>query len=252
MNDITYVGRHSTVYSVARHDHEHWEFIYCTAGEGAVAFDGRSIPYRTGDVVVIPPGMPHENTSREGFRNIHVTMADPILSLKEPTIIQDTSNGFLLNAFSAAFYHFYSDSRERFALLSCYGSLICYYLIACQQEDDHTSVADDIEHTIIAHLADCDFKLDAYLATLPFSEGYLRKLFQKKYAVTPHQYLTDKRLQMAAEALLSADHIERSISDIALQCGFRDPLYFSRMFKKQHGASPSHFTGRRTSEDLPE
>ena len=32
-----------------------------------------------------------------------------------------------------------------------------------------------------------------------------------------------------------------SISDISRQCGFREPLYFSRMFKKKYGVSPSRY-----------
>ena len=30
MNDITYVGKHTVIYTVSRHAHESWEFVYCT------------------------------------------------------------------------------------------------------------------------------------------------------------------------------------------------------------------------------
>lgn len=249
MNDITFVGRHTTVYTVSRHAHDSWEYVYCTAGGGTFIFGDRTLPYKKGDVVVIPPRVPHSNDSQQGFNNIHINMVSPILTLKEPTVIVDDSNQFLLNAFNAAFYHFYSDRKERTALLSSYGSLICYYLIAYQTGSPRSSVVDEIEHSIINHYSDCDYKLDDYLESLPFSGDYLRKLFQKEFGVTPHQYLNNKRLQIAAEALINTAGSGNSVADIALMCGFRDPLYFSRMFKKKYGSSPSQYSRAKHAEE---
>lgn len=243
MNDITFVGRHTTVFNVARHAHDSWEYVYCTAGGGVFTFEGgSSIAYRKGDVVVIPPLTPHQNDSQQGFNNIHINMVSPILTLKEPTVIVDDSNQFLLNAFNAAFYHFYTERRERTGLLSAYGNLISYYLIAYQTGSPRSSVVDEIERSIINHYSDCDFKLDEYLASLPGSSDYQRKLFQKEFGVTPHQYLNNKRLQIAAETLSNCSD---TVGDIALMCGFRDPLYFSRMFKKKYGVSPRQYARAR-------
>ena len=248
MNDITFVGRHTAVSHVAQHTHEGWEYVYCTAGSGVFHFPEGILPYKRGDVVIIPPGIPHSNESAQGFNNVHINMDSPILTLKEPTLIADDSNQFLLQTFNAAFYHFYSDRKERTALLSAYGNLVCYYLIAYQTEAPRSGVADEIEHHILNHYADCDFKLDDYLATLPGSNDYQRKLFQKAFGVTPHQYLTNKRLQIAAETLLNSSD---TVADIAVMCGFRDPLYFSRMFKKKYGVSPTHYARMKAAEDAP-
>ena len=179
MNDITFVGRHTTVFNVAQHEHDSWEYVYCTAGGGVFHFPDSSLSYKRGDVVIIPPGIPHSNESAQGFNNLHVNMESPILTLKEPTVIVDDSNQFLLQAFSAAFYHFYSDRKERTSLLSAYGNLISYYLIAYQTGNPRSGIVDEIEHSIINHYSDCDYKLDDYLESLPFSCDYLRKLFHK-------------------------------------------------------------------------
>ncbi len=238
MNDITFVGRHTAVFTVAQHAHDGWEYVYCTAGGGTFHFPDFNLPYKKGDIVIIPPGIPHSNDSTTGFNNIHINMDSPILTMKEPCLIIDDSNQFLLSAFSAAFYHYYSDRKERTSLLSAYGNLISYYLIAYQTGTPRSSVVEEIEHHIINHYSDCDYKLDDYLESLPFSCDYLRKLFQKEFGVTPHQYLNNKRLQIAAETLVNCSD---TVADIAVMCGFRDPLYFSRMFKKKYGISPSHY-----------
>lgn len=252
MNDITYVGKHSATYTVSRHAHESWEFVYCTSGSGAFLFDHLSLEYREGDVVIIPPMTPHSNASDAGFQNIHINMVSPALSFSSPLVISDDANHFLLDAFNAAFFHFYSDRKETSALLSVYGDLISCYLVAYQTGSTLTPVVAEIENNIISNYADSGYELDTYLRSLPFNYDYLRKLFQKELGVTPHRYLVDKRLKMAAELLLSdADAGARTIGDIAPLCGFSDPLYFSKMFKKKYGTAPRHFLESRSAGTVP-
>ena len=61
-------------------------------------------------------------------------------------------------------------------------------------------------------------------------------------SVTPHRFLSDCRLQASAELL--AGQSASSVADIARMCGFREPLYFSKMFKKKFGVAPSHYQQR--------
>ena len=253
MNDITYVGKHTVIYTVSRHAHESWEFVYCTQGSGTFLFDDRSLDYREGEVVVIPPMTPHSNASADGFQNIHINMVSPALSFSSPLLIPDDSNHFLLDAFNAAFFHFYSDRKEASSLISVYGDLISCYLAAYQTGRALTPIVARIENYIIANYADSTFELDAYLHSLPFSYDYLRKLFQKELGVTPHRYLVDKRLKMAAELLVSdANAGARTIADIAPLCGFHDPLYFSKMFKKKYGTAPRYYLESRIGGAVPE
>ena len=103
MNNIVYAGKHSLTFSVSRHAHTSLEFIYCTEGKGALTFDDNfTLSYEAGDVAIIPPFIPHSNTSSEGFCNIHINMLDPKLTIKTPALIHDDINKFILNAFTAA------------------------------------------------------------------------------------------------------------------------------------------------------
>ena len=244
MNEIIYVGKHLLTFDVSRHVHANWEFIYCTGGRGVFHFDTQTVPYEADDVVIVPPHLPHTNKSEEGFTNIHINMVEPTLSASVPAVVHADSTGFLLNAFSAAFFHYSDPSSRSEPLLSAYGELIVRYLTAYQSAPDHSSVVREIENHIIRNYPDCDFELDEYLCTLPFSYDYLRKLFKKELGVTPHKYLSDKRLEIAASCL-SSDSDGRNIAEIAHLCGFREPLYFSRMFKKKYGVAPSSYSAAR-------
>ena len=59
--------------------------------------------------------------------------------------------------------------------------------------------------------------------------------------VTPHQYLCNKRLNTAAELLGAAFNDTDNIAEVARACGFNEPLYFSRMFKKKFGVAPTYY-----------
>ncbi|MBR4545659.1 MAG: helix-turn-helix transcriptional regulator [Oscillibacter sp.] len=84
---------------------------------------------------------------------------------------------------------------------------------------------------------------------LPFSYDYLRKLFKKEIGVTPHRYLNDLRLQVAAQYLAGNQQGGLNVAEISRLCGFREPLYFSRMFKKKYGMSPTAYSAASSGKE---
>lgn len=253
MNQIIYAGKHLLTYSVSRHAHTSWELIYCTGGSGCLSFDGNSLPYQAGDVVVIPPFFHHSNVSSTGFTNIHLNMLNPALHSTLPFLVHDSAGQFILQAFTAAFYQFSSHPGQQTALLACYANLIVCLLQDNQNAPAHSQIVQEIEQNIIRNYPDCNYELDSYLRSLPFNYDYIRKLFKNETGVTPHRYLSDIRLQTAAENLSVSGQQDFSVSEIARLCGFREPLYFSRMFKKKYGVSPSMYQNslRQPLTDAP-
>ena len=252
MNEIIYAGKHLITFSVVRHAHSSWEFIYCTSGSGQLSHDGGVLPYQAGDLVIIPPLVYHMNESETGFTNIHLNMRDPDLKLRGPTLIRDDGNHFILDAFTAAFYHFGADpSHQQTMLLSVYAHLIVSLIQAELSAPARNPTVEEIASTIIRSYPDENFELDQYLHALPFNYDYLRKLFKQDVGVTPHQYLSDIRLRAAAERLSFTDGHGANISEVAHLCGFREPLYFSKIFRKKYGVSPSDYQKRALENTGP-
>lgn len=64
------------------------------------------------------------------------------------------------------------------------------------------------------------------------------KSFKKQTGEPPNQYLIEVRMRKAAELLKNTDW---TVAEIALQVGYENQLYFSRLFKSKTGQSPSGF-----------
>lgn len=70
------------------------------------------------------------------------------------------------------------------------------------------------------------------------SPFHFLRLFAGVLGVTPHQYLVRARLRHAARLLAAGG---RSVTDVALDVGFRDLSNFVRTFRRAAGVSPRRF-----------
>ena len=75
-----------------------------------------------------------------------------------------------------------------------------------------------------------------------YSEKYLSSLFKKNTGVKFTEYLNELRISYASTLM---DEKKSSVSEIAIKCGFSDPLYFSKVFKKSIGVTPSEYIKRK-------
>jgi len=76
------------------------------------------------------------------------------------------------------------------------------------------------------------------------SPSTVTRLFKKMTGRGFKQYQLEYRLQQAAGRL--TDRPNCPVAEIALSVGFEDPFYFSRIFHKYHGFSPSNFRNTKT------
>ena len=243
MNDIVYVAKHFHSYDVAQHFHENWELVYCTGGNGVFTFEDNSkIEYGKGDIVIIPPYVQHNNHSDVGFTNIHMNICNATLPQKTPVLISDDSERHIKNTFYDAFYYYYNSTlKKRQLIISSLGDLIVNYIIAFQSNKPLSQMVEIIKSDILNNFPDCNYSLEKFMRSLPFNYDYLRKLFQNEMGVTQHVFLTNTRMQTAAKMLASSYQTEYNIGMIAQICGYEEPLYFSRVFKKHFGCSPKEY-----------
>jgi AraC-like DNA-binding protein len=65
---------------------------------------------------------------------------------------------------------------------------------------------------------------------------YFGNLFKQQVGMSFRQYLTSIRLNQAENLLLSGEYRVGEVADL---CGFSDAFYFSKVYRKEKGISPS-------------
>ena len=129
---------------------------------------------------------------------------------------------------------------------SIYGALGCLYSILEKTETANRYVSprekqllEPVIAYLQAHLTEPDLDVGGLSELAGVSQVYLRRIFKKQQGVSPAGYVIRQRLQLAQQLLLSGQQL--TVAQVAAMAGFRDPLYFSRLFKQQLGLSPTEY-----------
>jgi AraC-like DNA-binding protein len=69
------------------------------------------------------------------------------------------------------------------------------------------------------------------------SRFHFHRLFRKVYRRTPHQYITQKRLDKAKDLLAE----NKPVTDVCNEVGFESIGSFSTLFKKEIGFAPTYY-----------
>lgn len=80
------------------------------------------------------------------------------------------------------------------------------------------------------------------------SPNHLLRTFKEVFGQTPHQYLTELRLERAQRLLLST---ERSVTDICFAVGFQSVGSFSWLFRRRFGVSPASYRRACQTSGVP-
>ena len=70
------------------------------------------------------------------------------------------------------------------------------------------------------------------------SGGYLIALFRKRFGMGPMRYVQQRRIKLA-QRLLADPYL--TVRQVGQLCGYEDPNYFSRTFRKVSGVSPREY-----------
>src|SRR5215467_6244799 len=85
---------------------------------------------------------------------------------------------------------------------------------------------------------DCTVTLEELAKVACFSEFHFHRIFSAVSGETLNNFTNRLRLEKAARLLRYSD---RSLTDIALDCGFSSSATFSRAFRSGYDTSPSQF-----------
>ncbi len=218
--------------------HGFWELTFAFSGAGSLVTAEGDIALRGCGAILVPPGLLHAESAPEPWDTLWIGLAGSLLDGLAPKllILQEASplapQAELLWRWSRRQIGLIGPELDAGIRLLVTGVL----RLARQggQNRDagwlarvldmlHAQLAEPLEIPDLARVAD-------------FSVGHFQRRFKEETGETPLAYLTRLRME---EALVQVRESNMPVARIARLVGFRDPLYFSRLFRQHFHASPT-------------
>ena len=256
---------------IGLHSYNNWELSYVLTGSGTRTIGEHTEPFRSGEIILIPPNIPHvwrftpDDTDADGYiANISVYFDTPALE----------SLGILIPELSGVMGrieqldHAVSYTGEKLnaiqqLMFSMRGKTpVDRVPLMMELLIEISDVADSIYAGKRSCLTRTERRLEAvrvycacnYSRQITLDEisrhvGMNKSAFctfmRNNTDSSFSEYLNDIRLEKARTMLFNTDH---SISGIAEDCGFQNVTYFNRLFKKRFNLTPKEIRIRDCQE----
>jgi AraC-like DNA-binding protein len=243
------------------HSHQNVELSYVLSGTVTYNVNNSIYKLKKGDFMIFNPGVYHEEmlTPGEEAHELHLGLDNIFIEgLPKNYLLKENSPSLVhlkkyKEKFDYLIHQIVGELEENKAgvdiLLKAYSMRLIVLLLRetyCadgKQEPSplnfKSSEKSTVVRTIIAYMNknyNEDISLDKVAKATYLSPVYISKIFKEETGYSPINYLINIRLQKARQ-LLESGNI--SVKAAAEGVGYRDAYYFSKLFKKYYGFSPS-------------
>ena len=251
---------HSTGYNwngMSRGSHELLIWQYTLAGQGALDFGGRTIALvpGTGFLLVVPEHHRYylpENSSGWEFLFASFNGSEVLRIAGEcrrrtgPVASYDPEGEVVRMA-----WQLLEDCRENrlnnvYAASRAAYSFMMGLLDAAEHEQaDSNEMLVSQVHDYCLHNISRQISVEDVAAFAGLSRWHLSRRFQQAYGKPLHDFIVELKMRMAVRRLQSS---RDSVKEISVFCGFDDPSYFCKVFKRIYGTTPGEFRSCSTLE----
>jgi AraC-like DNA-binding protein len=235
---------HFTDHAYPMHAHDTWTLLI--VDDGAVRYDlHRHHRYASRDLVtILPPHVPHDGAAATpaGFRKRVIYLEGDHLSGALVGRAVDTPcfpDRWLRRAISAlhgALRQPGESLRAESLLTVLTDGLRAHLGDQVRPTGRDATAAYRLRDLLEAHVLD-GLSLDEAGRLLHFHPSHLVRAFSREFGMSPHQYLTSRRVDEARRLILSGE----PLSSVARSSGFYDQPHLARHFKRILGVSPGAF-----------
>lgn len=104
--------------------------------------------------------------------------------------------------------------------------------------EDDEKLMERLTHYIDEHLSDSDITIDDMASAVAVSRSGLHRKVKHMLGASPMEFLREARIRRASQMLIETN---KPVTQVAYECGFADPKYFSKCFKASTGKTPTEF-----------
>lgn len=226
--------------------------VYVARGRG-VYTDHRGVSYdlKRGTVFQRFPGVPHSTLldPESDWMEFFIDMG-PFLSgaLLESRFIREDRPVLSLkpeNRLETRFYHYYRSlkecpERDLNRMVPEVLTLVNHIYALASEDHDATGEREMVDSARNYFFGNCEKRINIEEFCRERGWGYegFRKIFKKHTALSPGQFIIQRRIDRACEWLLAS---ELSVREIGDRLGYPSPYEFSHQFKKITGSSPREY-----------
>lgn len=217
--------------------------IFFTEGEIKYHFRHKDVIAKKGDILFLPGNLPYSGekvTHSISFFAIDFLCIknDEFEQIGAPCIISSKNFNSLLSL-TPKIKHIWDNHLlgSDFEIKS-----FVYSVLSEKYKQDenlrNTTPTDDILEFVSKNIINRNLSLEEICKNFYISESQLRRNIYKRTGLSPNEYITTLRINKAKNELSNTD---KSIKIISSECGFTSQYYFSRVFSKTVGISPSRY-----------
>ena len=230
-----------------------WQLLYVASGKAHFYIDGRDVIVTSGNMVLYQPKqeMHYEYFGKDKpeIYWVHFTGSQVRSILNQHEIPFDNKVFYAGNSPTYA-YLFKEMILELQTCRVGYEPLLSMYLeqifvlVQRSRLDKPTTVSSHLQEEMgvarryFQEHYNEDINIEEYALSRNMSVSYFLKKFKEVTTKSPMQYILGIRINNAVSLLESTDY---NVTEISTIIGYDNPLYFSRIFKKQKGVSPSDY-----------
>lgn len=237
------------------HTHPAYMFVLNFTDRMSVKIDGKTIPGKPGKIFALSPDIPHQELPLDSPPRYICAMIDRIFFEKQYRSCTAKTPAIYRGAFFDAgeglpllLKRFMTEAESGIpggkAVLAALSVEICHSLIRTiirtpamkSRVGERVEIGRAIEH-IHSNLDD-KLVVEDMAAVARLSASHFARVFKKETGKAPMEYVNELRLERAKKMLLAGD---RSITEIAVLCGFGTPSYLSASFQKRYRMTPSEY-----------
>lgn len=246
--------------------HDGIEILYVTDGQGILHFADEDVLMKRGDICLINPYELHNFAfDRDCCERLCIVFfARPLLTGVYSTLPDAAEALITENVRLKRHVHCGEMFQPELEKILCDILKICGSDAPCMKLELHSALLQLIAYLLNKELythgkAEYPFiptvlyktlqYLDSHLYTdisstdaarhLGYTNAYFCRMFKKYFGTTFTSYLHDTRIAEAQKRIMRNPYI--LITELSEQLGFNDPNYFSYLFRKNVGVSPSEF-----------
>ncbi len=227
------------------HDHAAWEIVLNMHGNGYTIIGENRYEFGPGSIICQPPNIPHSKYSVEGFNDIYMQLTyfplEKIAKDQCPIFFQDDNEKSFEALILMAHKAYHEKINNHIAYVDSLLEAMNQLLISWQNCPPEEKDIEELKKLLIKSFSDPEFTINQILSESPYSKDHLRRRFKKATGQTPGEYLVDLRIEHAKKLMSENRILQYNIAEIGAMSGYYDSHYFSRIFKKKTGMTPTEF-----------